>query len=1218
MVLLLMSVMFGSTVWADDVIIGTGNVATNSAPYNNSKSYSTTSMLYKASEIGKAGRITSIAFNVANSYSINTTNVTIYFAMVTKSWLNSAQDFISQKNLVQVYSGSPTIGSQSGWEKLELNTVYEYDGTSNLVIIVSNSSSSNSSLKYQCTFFDDDYCLVRGGWDTSYADIYDTSRYFSSSSHRPNIKIGMEPSQYTKESFVKDGVKYETVNSYEVKVVDNSYLGEISIPSYVEHEGKTFGVNNITPGVLKNCTSVSLPMEYDFGNNSTLKKLYIDEGVTSFSGFASCTALEDVSLPGSLTSVEYCFTNCTSLKTVAFRYGTAKLKGLSESDSYSRGTFQNCKLDSIFVDREFDYDFSQCRYSNPFSYNGSAHTLRSVRIGDNLKTVQANMFYNSNELRTIILGNSLTSIENNGFGDCEKVEGDLVMPSTLKTIGNGAFSWGWHNAGEGNLVLNEGLETIGASAFAYCPKLNVENIPSTVTSIGNYAFNDCKFEKLTIPNKVTSIGESAFSSGAEELIIEDGTSTLSLSNSAFGYDTRKLKKLYLGRNITHNQSSGGPFEYCYTSTHTLQNVEIGDRVTSIPANTFYRCSAMESITIGSKVSSIGKDAFDGTGFKEIIIKAVAAPTITAPSYSSGVFSGIPVYVPAGSKSSYQAANYWKNNIIIDPSDELITVNLTMPGTLEGRLRIQKVEPANVNKLKIIGEMNDNDWAYIKKTIMPNMYSVDLSEVTNTNITAQQFQSHTYLVNAVLPNGITTIGDYAFEGSNLSGDFTMPSSLEQIGNYAFKGTKIGDVSLSNDVTIGNYAFNNSRLKSITLNKCINIGQYAFAGCSNLSGSYQLHSQLTAIPDYAFQNCSSLEGVSLPNGLKTIGEGAFQNCKAITSLEFPKTITSFGKTTSSFVGCSGITLIKTHWQKPISTMSSTFANVDKKKCELYVPKNSTDWYLLTTGWDEFINVIEYDDTEAYNDAITLTDGTNITAIPGMYESITYTRNFTNSNWNALYVPMSINVEDYAGELDFAEIYAFCAMKDTNWDGVVDANDENFLYVSPMKTGCTKPNVPYMIRPKEAKTYEISSADNVLYAKAEGKVEFSTSHDNFTVTGLNEPFTVTAGDNNYYVSTSGSLNYRTTGSTTVKPNRWVMHRESKEYGGGTLTESAAKGSYRIVAIGEDIDEATAIEIIKMQNAGKTANSGIYTIDGRKVNGEKSLSAGIYIKNGKKFIVK
>ena len=247
------------------------------------------------------------------------------------------------------------------------------------------------------------------------------------------------------------------------------------------------------------------------------------------------------------------------------------------------------------------------------------------------------------------------------------------------------------------------------------------------------------------------------------------------------------------------------------------------------------------------------------------------------------------------------------------------------------------------------------------------------------------------------------------------------------------------------------------------------------------------------------------------------------------------------------------------------------------------------------------------------------------------MTFSKTFSATNvgkWNALYVPIRIDVESSNGEFDIAEIYAFCATVDTNGDGTVDANDERFLFVRPVTSGRTYPNTPYLIRPREAKTYTIQSADNILYEKRDGKVEFSTTKDKFVVTGLNESFTVVAGDNNYFVTGTGALSYRTTGSTTVKPNRWVMHREDREYSdipdyvedsnhldNEENGESGAK-EYRILVIGEEISEADAITAVKTANGVFT--SGIYTLDGRKMSDSKPLPTGVYVKNGKKYIVK
>lgn len=361
--------------------------------------------------------------------------------------------------------------------------------------------------------------------------------------------------------------------------------------------------------------------------------------------------------------------------------------------------------------------------------------------------------------------------------------------------------------------------------------------------------------------------------------------------------------------------------------------------------------------------------------------------------------------------------------------------------------------------------------------------------------------------------------------------------------------------------------------------------------------------------AFCPYKTVSKITIPNTVRTIGRRAFSGCYSLTSVSIGNSVTEIGE--YAFANCGIKDFVC--FAKTVPSLGGSYVFTSSATSNtLYVPKSSINAYKAAELWGQWKNVLPI--------SLNLTDGENYVNMDTKEtDELTFTKTFSSSaagKWNAFYVPMNVNVEKYVGQLDFAKIYAFCATVDTNGDGIVDGNDENYLFVRPVKTGVLKPNVPYLVRPREAKTYVINSADNKLYPKTDGKVEFSTSRDNFTVTGLNAPFTVTAGDNNYYVSASGTLGYRTSGSTTVKANRWIMHRESKGY--GSVNVSPTANSCRIIAIGEDMDETTAIETIKMLNEGNASNSSVYTLDGRKVNDVKTLSNGIYIKNGKKFIVK
>ena len=105
------------------------------------------------------------------------------------------------------------------------------------------------------------------------------------------------------------------------------------------------------------------------------------------------------------------------------------------------------------------------------------------------------------------------------------------------------------------------------------------------------------------------------------------------------------------------------------------------------------------------------------------------------------------------------------------------------------------------------------------------------------------------------------------------------------------------------SIGNYAFENcSSLQSVTIpNSVTSIGDCAFSGCSNLQ-SVTIPNSVTSIGDNAFKDCSSLQSVTIPNSVTTIGVGAFEFCSNLQSVTIPNSVTSIGN--CAFWGCSSL--------------------------------------------------------------------------------------------------------------------------------------------------------------------------------------------------------------------------------------------------------------------------------------------------------------------------
>ncbi len=176
----------------------------------------------------------------------------------------------------------------------------------------------------------------------------------------------------------------------------------------------------------------------------------------------------------------------------------------------------------------------------------------------------------------------------------------------------------------------------------------------------------------------------------------------------------------------------------------------------------------------------------------------------------------------------------------------------------------------------------------------------------TEIPSHCFWGATNLESVAIPQGVKKIGFRAFSYTPKLDSVTLSTVCEEIGYGAFDRSGISYISIPSATLIGDYAFSDCKnLKSITLpNNLKTLNRCAFQGCTKLE-SVSLPESLTCISSYLFANCESLKVITLPNNLKTINNNAFGGCINLESVTFNNGLEEIGD--SAFERCSALTNI-----------------------------------------------------------------------------------------------------------------------------------------------------------------------------------------------------------------------------------------------------------------------------------------------------------------------
>ena len=751
-----------------------------------------------------------------------------------------------------------------------------------------------------------------------------------------------------------------------------------------------------------------------FSSCFILEGVTIPEGVTAIGedAFAYCYKLEDVTIPEGVVAIgEYAFGHCSKLEGVTIPESVT---------SIGQFAFQWCGgLKSVHISDLAKWcqikfgDRANPLYQAHELYLNGEHVTKLV-IPEGVTSIGSYAFAGCSGLTEVMFPNSVTNIGGVAFMDCSGLM-ELALPGSVVEIGTSAFRG---CSGLTEVEIPHGVKAIGGGVFSDCSsltKITVEPgnenyvsqngllltkdgktlkegvngtvvIPSSVTRINNFAFSGRdSLTQVTIPNGIREIGWFAFS-GCDSLTkVVIPSSVVNIEPRAFvrsgltSISVEEGNEFYSSRNGMLLSKDG---------TTLIQGVngevEFPPCVRMIGEMAFMRCSGLTRLVIPDSVTNIASKAFayyrgltDAWLPRHLEGKFSAnvfedcgnmtlhyydrAYTVTFQTEEGVVEqrqcpagASIGTLPPTPTHAGYAFEGWWT---AVDgeqvTGETVVTNDVTYYAKWRGTAAVDDYTYTYsvLNGQAEIGSSNALTTAVSPKPTGHVTVPSSLGGFPVVGIGTYAFYGCSYspkldghLEGVTIPEGVVTIGEYAFADCFYLEDVTIPEGVTAIGEYAFRNcSKLEGVTIPESVTaIGQYAFqwcgglkrvhissltawcqikfdynanplrqahelylNGERVTKLVLPEGLkSVGTDAFAGCTGLT-EVTIHDGVTAIGGSAFSGCSGLTGVTIPSHVTDIGDSAFSDCNGLTEVVIPHSVKVIG--VGVFKRCNRLTKI-----------------------------------------------------------------------------------------------------------------------------------------------------------------------------------------------------------------------------------------------------------------------------------------------------------------------
>ena len=965
------------------------------------------------------------------------------------------------------------------------------------------------------------------------------------------------------------------------------YAKDIVIPETVKYNGSIYTVTGIANEAFKYC--------------SYLSSIVIPNTVTKVGNeaFQGCYRLCSVELGNSVREIgEGAFYDCLNLPSIIFPNSVVEI---------GSGAFNGChRLETVIIPNSVEKigggAFSWC------------DNLKYASIPSSLKKIEGGLFEKSTNLRAVDIQDGVKEIGQGAFKNCNELD-SIVIPNSVISMGSGVFI-GCKNLK--SVVLPQNLTKIANWMFNGCERLEKCNIPNNVKSIETHAFDGCRNLKiLTIPKSVSSIDSSVFYECENLTLKLENSEPLNLEYEISVYSLEVPK----GTTVKYAKANyWKDVEHIYANENGVN---------------YFPSFLVSEDGINAVVTEDGmENGIEVAENQQITIRPSNNPNITRYVLKGSI--DVSDSLANNSYYSFYPISNYRENIVYTYSFDVKTFSLSASGTLIDLVGVENVE--NIKAIKIVGDVNGTDIMTIRK--MTNLQYLDLADAKIVNGGMSYYQTYVTSEN--------TIGEYFFKDKVSFTKIILPNTIEYIKSSSFDHCEnIRSIKIPKTVKdLQQSAFYQCRnLKSaVILCPIADFGVFPYIRCaivgeevetvnfgcqdlisfnipnsvkyvgrfsSNHVRSLKIPNTVTKVGDIygirlinvelpnhldklpSFRNCRNLESLVIPNNIKEIGMDNFSGCANLQSIIIPNGLTTIKD--RAFFGCNSLQSISLPNSITHLGVEGVFWNCHDLQ-SIEIPDGVKKIYARTFENCKRLYSVNLGSVESIVDYNTFSGCTSL-------ESITFPQSltvigggaFSNSGLKSIHIPSNINTiknSAFRECMDLTEVVIEDSQNSIEFDDsyVFSSSSVESLYLGRnlfRKNGDT-----YTYKSKNM--YNLKQIVIGKNVTSLGREVFYGYQVQNNVTSLNPTPPVIEGNTFDDYSYNNATLYVPKGSKTL----YWLHPYWEKF-------------KHIEELEEDVSD------IKQTSIANKSSDSIYNFNGIKVDGN-SLGKGIYVKNGKKIIIK